>query len=606
MHASDYPYESFNARALSAKQVAIGFVPPEAFRQLCKRRHSVVAGPRGSGKTTLFKMLQVSALRTWSHEAADSIREQIDFTGVFIPTDRTWGEQLSSVGADKLEPSLQELLGIAAFTTQILRATVSACIERTASDAAGPAPDFRKISLSASQEVALARKLADAWFLSVEVATLLGLKSALAVRLMKIHQLANQCILLTPERRRDLLSADFLHINYLSAIPAFLDIFEEISGIGDERWALLFDELELAPDRIRKSLTEALRSVDQRLIFKLSIAPFSRDLEESVKAASDRNDFDLIRLWYPSKEDGYPFSLSLVQEMLSRRCIKDSPESVFGSTTTEGAQAKAGQEYRGASIYRSLAAKDPSFKRYLDRHGVGIENISLPSESEQAASLRKIISIVTIRDAYLRAGKDTDKNGGVELRSRKALHIYCGMPAMLAVAEGNPRWLIALVDRLLDSRDRSNNRVSLSAQNQEINALISRFSAFLRTIPTVSTGKDTKSTNVYGLIDSVGKALTKSVLEGPFNADPIGTFIVDSHTSDEELRALELAVHAGAIIFVPESESEIATGSLRGKRFRLSYLLAPKYKLPLVLLRPRSLNALLSPSTADAKQKELF
>jgi hypothetical protein len=607
MHASDYPYESFNARALSPKQVAIGFVPPDAFRQLCKRRHSVVAGPRGSGKTTLFKMLQVSALRTWSHEAADSIREQIDFTGVFIPTDRTWGEQLSSVGADRLEPMLQDLLGIAAFTTQILRATVSACVERTTSDPGVPAPDFRRISLSPSQELALSRKLAGAWDLSVEAATLLGLKAALAQRLMKIHQLANQCILLTPERRREfLLEADFLHISYLSAVPAFLDIFEEVSGIGDERWALLFDELELAPERIRTSLTQALRSVDQRLIFKLSIAPFSRELEESVKAASDRNDFDLIRLWYPSKEDGYPFSRSLVRQMLSRRGIKDAPEAVFGFTTAENTRVKAGPEYRSASIYRSLAAKDPSFRRYLDRHGVGIENISLPSESEQAASLRKIVSIVTIRDAYLRSGRDANTNGGAELRSRKAGHIYCGIPAMLAVSEGNPRWLIALVDRLLDSRDAGSNRVSRSAQDREINSLISRFSAFLRTIPNESNDKDKKRTNVYGLIDAIGKALTKEVLEKPFNPDPIGTFIVDSHAPDGELRALEQAVYAGAIIFVPESENEIATGSLRGKRFRLSYLLAPKYKLPLVLLRPKSLGALLSPSTSDVDQNELF
>lgn len=141
MNASDYPFESFNARALSPRQVARGFVPPQSFYQLCKRRHSVVAGPRGSGKTTLLKMLQTSALRAWDHPEAEKLRSQIDFTGVFIPTDRTWGEQLCAVGSGKLTDQQRDVLGVAAFTTQILRATVSALIERVSPDKDSVSPE---------------------------------------------------------------------------------------------------------------------------------------------------------------------------------------------------------------------------------------------------------------------------------------------------------------------------------------------------------------------------------------------------------------------------------------------------------------------------------
>lgn len=605
MQASDYPYDSFNARALTPKQVAIGFVPPEAFRKLCKRRHSVVAGPRGSGKTTLLKMLQVSALRAWQHPDAEGIRSQIDFTGIFIPTDRTWSEQLCAVGADQLDRSLQEILGIAAFTTQILRATISACIERVAADPSLAAPNFRRVELSPTQEVELARRLASVWDLSDEAATLLGLRASLAKRLMSIHQIANQCTLM-PAQERSLFVRDikFLHLNYLSALPAFLDIFEEVTGLTDERWALLFDELELAPQRIRTSLTHALRSVDQRLIFKLSIAPFSRELEDNVQAASDRNDFDLVPLWYPSKEDGYPFSRSLVRHMLARKGISDNPERIFGHTIAESGRVGSSQEYRRAPVYRSLAAKDPTFSAYLDRNGIALTAISLPSENEQAAALRKVVSLVTIRDAYLRS-RHEDNGGDSAYRSRKSAHIYCGIPAMLAVSEGNPRWLIGLVDQLLDQRDDS-GRVPRFVQDREITSLISRFSAFLRTIPNESTDRQLKRPNVYALVDSIGKALSREILDKPFNPDPVGTFTVDSHAPEAQLRALEQAIYAGAIVFVPESESEIATGSLRGKRFRLTYLLAPKHKLPLVLLRSKSLGALLTPGSVPSDQEELF
>jgi len=177
------------------------------------------------------------------------------------------------------------------------------------------------------------------------------------------------------------------------------------------------------------------------------------------------------------------------------------------------------------------------------------------------------------------------------------MHQYCGMPALLAVCEGNPRWLIGLVDAILDKAEGA-ERVPVHIQDHELDRLVSRFSAYLRTIP-VSPNNDRSPGNVYSLVDQIGSALTKEILGRDFNPDPVGTFIVDSHTQPERLAALELAVYAGAVVFVPETENEIATGSLRGKRFRLSYLLAPKYKLPLVLLRPRSLNSLLSGSEAQ-------
>jgi len=607
MKASDYPYESFNARALSPRQVASGFVPPDSFRKLCKRRHSVIAGPRGSGKTTLLKMLQVTALRNWTHPEAAQFRRQIDFTGIFVPTDRTWGEQLCAVGGGVLNEHQRNLLGVAAFTTQILRATISALIERITTDDETADHTFRKVELSSKQEVALSGQLSEIWRCGGNVLTLLGLRVALTHRLVKIHEVASRCALLPEDERSSFLAeTNFLHLNFLSGVPAFLDAFEEVTKRIDERWALLFDELELAPNAIRQSLSHALRSVDQRLIFKLSIAPFSKELEESVKAASDKNDFDLIRLWYPSKEDGYPFSRSLVTQMLRRKGMQGDVEGIFGSTFTDDdtVTSLSHAEYKRAPIFRRLAAKDPTFRAYLTSSGVDSEHITLPTEDQQAATLRKTVSIVAVREAYLRPSTDKYVAGTANAqRSRKSMHLYCGIPAMLAVCEGNPRWLIGLIDALLDSVDK-NGRVPTHIQSAHISGLLSRFSAFLKTIPNQPDVPKGARTNVYSLVDAIGKAFTREVLERPFNPDPIGTFLVDSHAPEEQIFALEQAIYAGAIVFVPESDSEIAAGSLRGKRFRLTYLLAPKYKLPLILLRPKSLTSLLVDS--NKQQEALF
>lgn len=606
MKASDYPFESFNARALSPRQVAEGFVPPQSFHSLCKRRHSVIAGPRGSGKTTLLKMLQTSALRAWSHPDSDLLRAQIDFTGVFIPADRTWNEQLSAIGSSDIDATQRSLLGVSAFTTHILRAVVSALSERVTLDPTAPHSAYRHIVLKAQDERIFSSGLARAWGLQVDLPTLGGLRVALTQRLVTIHQIASKCALLNERDRTQLLAgSDFLHLNFLSAVPLFLDLFEEVTGLRDERWALLFDELELVPDQIRDSLSQALRSVDQRLIFKLSIAPFSRELEDSVKAASDKNDFELIRLWYPSKEDGYPFSRSLVEQILHRRGVALPPESIFGTTEemTSGDRESAAatrREYKSAALYRSLARKDPSFLAYLHRAGVDPGTISLGTEAKQASAIRKVTAIVSVREANLRPQEAGDK---ARRRSRKANHMYCGVPAIYAICEGNPRWLIGLVDALLD-QSLEDGTVPIEVQDTQISSLLARFCAFLRTIPSAPSEKRERHLNVFSLVDAIGKSLTNEIIGRPFNPDPVGTFTVDSHATDEEIASMEKAIYAGAMVFVPESESEIATGSLRGKRFRLSYLLSPKYKLPMILLRPLSLGKLLSRSVD--LQEDLF
>jgi hypothetical protein len=96
-------FESFNARALSPESVARTFIPSEKFAELAARCHSIVIGPRGSGKTSLLKMLQTTALETWNHEEAGEYRSRIDYTGVFIATDISWKEQLRSIGHPHLD-----------------------------------------------------------------------------------------------------------------------------------------------------------------------------------------------------------------------------------------------------------------------------------------------------------------------------------------------------------------------------------------------------------------------------------------------------------------------------------------------------------------------
>ncbi len=73
---------AFNAKAMPFAEIARTFVPPRKFAELAGHWNAVLVGPRGSGKTTLFKMLSVQGLSAWTGDEAVSYRAGIDYSGI--------------------------------------------------------------------------------------------------------------------------------------------------------------------------------------------------------------------------------------------------------------------------------------------------------------------------------------------------------------------------------------------------------------------------------------------------------------------------------------------------------------------------------------------
>ena len=99
MAAAD-AFNAFNAKYLPPEKIAETFIPPHQYEVLQRVGHTMLVGPRGTGKTTLLKMLLPRALGSWRHELAAETRDRVAFTGVLISTDLTWRGQLDST----LEP----------------------------------------------------------------------------------------------------------------------------------------------------------------------------------------------------------------------------------------------------------------------------------------------------------------------------------------------------------------------------------------------------------------------------------------------------------------------------------------------------------------------
>lgn len=594
-------FESFNARSLAPDQVAKTFIPPDHFFELIKRNHSVVIGPRGSGKTTLLKMLHPTALRGWDHPSANEVRGKIDFTGVFVPADITWGEQINALGKGKLGEEFLELFKNTAFATHILVSFVDSLRDRASSSIG----EFRSLSLTKNDEAEIVRSLSDAWELDTTLHTFLGLRLTLKKRLIQISEIIKSEVLSPPEGRLERLQGyRYLFQDFLPLVSLGIDIVNDTIGEPTGKWGLLFDELEIAPRSIRRCLLSSLRSADQRIIFKLSLSPYNEDSNvlETTMSAMPGQDYSVIKLWYPRRDETFAFCHALFDKMLAERgvSVKD-PESVLGSSPFD---IKSNDGYRVGSVkhkaIKDLARNDASFNRYLVSTGVDIDKIDSLGESERASLIRKVISLVILRLEY----RSVDTEEKQILRSRKNPRLYTGASSLFALVEGNPRWFIGIMGAMIQEYITSKSIVNRGKQSTEIFKTITRYRAMLKTISV--SGSSQYSRGVLSLIDNVGNYFSQKVISDNFSPEPPLTFTVDSNVDQYLYDAVGKAVNAGAIVYIPDSEGEALLGSMKGKRFRVSYILAPHYKLPLTLGRSISLLSILKRQDDEVSQQSLL
>lgn len=608
MNANDLApslFDAFNARQLLPHDVAKTFVPPAHYGSVAKNRHTILVGPRGSGKTTLLKMLQQPALEAWQHPLAARYRESINYTGVFIPFDQSWNAQMRSLGSGHLDQDHRQRLSIAAFTTHMLKALVTAMYARKYGSPQS-ITHHRRVRLDQSGEAVLVAELAKAWHIGPIVPSLQSLKHALALRLSRIWEIALQ------ESGRDVLGREsrfanmpMLHIHFLQASSHAVDVFNDLAHDEEGKWALLFDELELAPEWVCQELTMSLRSFDDRFLFKLSLSPYTAEVLflESASAAMPGHDYDMIPLWYPHKESGFQFCEDLLAAMLARKGLQPTrAESIFGDTMFDSPPANrkdVHSAYRPGSArqkaFRSLAGKDRSFRTYVAQRNIDLDRLHEYTEDERAKDVRKIMPLVIVRDAFRTSDEMQEGVLNRTLRSRKNPRLYSGAKSLFTVVEGNPRWFLGIVAPLLDTY-RDSRRVSVRHQSDSITKATHRFRALLRTIPCPPVTPGERPRGLLGLLDRIGEHLFDAVVAGTFDPDAPGSFTIDSHPSCDLLASLKQAMNSGAIVYVPDEHGlslVLKADNLRGKRFRLSYLLAADYNLPIRLGRSVALSAIL-------------
>lgn len=588
-------FEALNARKMSAEEIADSFVISPQFENIVGPDHSFLVGPRGSGKTTILRMLQGETLALWSHPRASEIRQKVTYSSVFVPADRLWSTQLAPFASRKGKPTaIGSQLSVAAFGTQMLAAIIETLQYRLDYFETG-----RNVHLPAQldrdAEVELVDVCARAWALEPRTRTLNGLASALDARLLEIGSLI-EASSESSETTVGLRAFSSVATAPLEAVRFGIKAINRATKQPHHRWALLLDEMELAPQSIHELIVRSVRGGERQLVLKMSFSPFDNNASNAFRglgAASANNDFVPVYLWSGDRRGARRFADSMFRTMLSARSKTPlSPLRVLGKSEIDA----SGRNWRSEDLapgskkldlMLEMQRLDPSFSEYLERHKIDLRALDKLTYFQRSATLRKFYPLLVFRDALLRFGQN-----GASRRSRKKVEeVFSGKDVVYAALEGNPRWMKAVFGQMLSRFEYDKNRVPYGFQYDALKDAAERFEALLELLPT-DVG-DTRA-RVLPLVNEIAAYFNGRAL-GAFSVDYPTTFVVDDRIDRDTISLLRVALNAGAIVHVRGPKSPSLLTDLRGERFRVTYLLSvrDKYEVPLRLGKPVNLSRIL-------------
>lgn len=552
-------FDSFNAKHLKSEDIANNFVSSSLFFETAKNNHTILVGPRGSGKTTFLRMLSNSTLPKWKDYENLKNEGAINYEGIYVPGDLVWGEMIKSLSHAGLEQSYAESFAYSAFFTHVLLNTIEG-IEISLKRLPKEEIQLKEMALYEAME-----SICSILKINITKISFSRIRHELVMTLNSLGEYS---------RYLSITGADnFDFSKFESKVPyAYSDlklILESIFDVVDNalerpehRWAILLDEFEIAPRYLLDKVISSMRSSAKKIIFKVALVPcgFHQEIKSET---SSINDYSVVELWYAKKGESSEFCRSI----LASRYGVDDPFDKLGST-------KFGSSSKGSSenllhSFDELYKKDASFRNYINLKKISYKE-ELMDKIATSDLVRKISPVVAFRNAFLNV------NG--KRKGRRSLsEFYSGWDALSTISEGNPRWLLSVLNSLIvDS-----NKVTIPAQMQQIERSTSSYCAMLKTLPLSNNmGLSTKE-SIFELLEKIGNYFNSRLIDEDFKIASPSTFNVDKNTTPDIESSLMIAWNYGAIVSIDADKIFGTYDSLQGMRFRLSYLLAPKFELNL-------------------------
>lgn len=610
----------FNAKVMSHIEIADSFVISPKFRELAGSWNSLLVGPRGSGKTTLLRMLSLDGLRAWKGDEANLFRSEINYTGVYIPSDIAWGEMIKALSNNQEDQNHIDLIAESAFLTNVLLSIASAMQARLAQDAMPDRHnDFRRATISQEALEGLVLHISNIWKIAPKTASFKAVHQALSARLLEIRQqsrlLSGGHSLTTQELNR---SMPYLGLPLVESVNLAISEFNIIACEPDSMWALLLDEFEVAPKNLQRVVLSALRASGQsKLIFKVALAPCGPHTILDLNTDNPPtigHDYKQTSLWYADKAEAEKFCEDVFTKKIADNQLLSgkSANTIFGQSTyaiidedeKEIIPNQPMKAKQWEKDFESLATKDTSFKSFLEAKNIEPSNLDGSSNAMNGNVIRKIAPIVAFRNAY----KKTDPHSNGKKRGRKPFNsAYAGWSAIAAISEGNPRWLIGMLTRIFSEvKNEGQLPIKPPSQTPHVMNASQTFVDILKTAAVNQFPHLQTSNSVYRLLNDIGTYFHKRIIFDDFKEDPPLSFIVDSDIDGDTENCLRIALNHGAIICYEPTDALGGYRTLVNKRFRLSYLLSPIMKLPVRKSKPVHLKSILRPTKPPIVQGDLF
>jgi hypothetical protein len=644
MEQRDNYTEIYNAKWMNFQEVAHRFIPTRHYFTLLRAENSVICGCRGSGKTTLLKMLSRCAQDVWINRQEDPSMQKMparpQFEAIYIPFNVYWNIESASI--DYSQEMFQRILVSLKMTISFMETL---------------------IDLKGADNRALDSQIASHLIHGLELKGVIPSVTSIGNRL-------GELVDIIVSEMHDGASTDKIHDMYLprrfSSGPLAVlkqccllagEALEE-NGLPIRRWAFCIDDLEYAPEWLVREIYQEMKNASDKYILKTTSMPL---LPSVVNGPEPYQDFTPITLWDLSQSEAYDFCEKLSSDHFALEMQSDvSIKDCLGHSEIYSENAK---EYTAGSNYHELlleyARRDHVFRTRLRNMSIDPDSIDIEDQDKKQKLYKKIRQVLYFRKEYERTNGKKRKH-----RSRRILtNTLYGLEVLYRISEANPRWLLSLINQLVEVltiRDQGQS-ASMRLSPIEQARVFMRFSTgFMQMLASIScitgeyrTDEQEIRRRIYEYIESDDRSecemqddnlhsnnedrislrreiLRKlargiaisyrperepiSVKEGidfighyfmdeihgeHIEINPVMSFVIDPDIRNTDLIAIRTAFMKGAIVQVGGGKTGIFSKGMFGNRYRLSYRLCPQYHLPMRVYREKNVSAIRVASTGD-------